>query len=166
MSKVMVAIDGSEHAIRALTDAVGLFGTGAEYVLVSVVPSSVLSTMFGVSAPGTAAQAATGSTGMPLAPSPGSAATAQQEAYDFYRTAQEQAASIAGIAEPISVVDEAKSGKRRIGRAICEAADEHDVDVIVVGSHGSSYAGEAMLGSVSQFVLHNTTRPVLVSPAD
>jgi nucleotide-binding universal stress UspA family protein len=165
MGTIMVAIDGSEHANRALTDAVALFGKDADYVLVSVVPASALSSMFGSTAEGTPTQAGTGSTGMPLVPTPGGEAAQEEAAYGYYRTAQRQAASIAGISAA-HVIDEARPGKRRIGRAICEAAGEHGADVIVVGSHGSSYAGEAMLGSVSQYVLHNATCPVLVSRAE
>lgn len=165
MSKVMVAIDGSEHANRALVDAVGLFGKDVEYVLVSVVPSSALSSMFGSLASGTPTQGGTGSSGMPLVPTPDAAASQERAAYDYFRQAQDQASSIAGISAA-SVIDEARPGKRRIGRAICEAAADNDADVIVVGSHGSSYAGEAMLGSVSQFVLHNAGCPVLVSRDD
>lgn len=170
MSKVVVAIDGSEYATRALVDAVGLFGADADYVLASVVPSSLLINAFGGpaaadvgagAAPGTATHGtATGS--MPFAPTPEGVADAQQRAYDFFREAHAQAASTAGI-EAETVIEEAKPRKRRIGRAICEIAAEHDADVIVVGSHGSSYAGETMLGSVSQYVLHNAGCPVLVT---
>ena len=41
-------------------------------------------------------------------------------------------------------------------------ADNHDVDVIVVGSRGRGSIASALLGSVSQAVLHDAHRPVLV----
>lgn len=41
-------------------------------------------------------------------------------------------------------------------------ADNHDVDVIVVGSRGRGSVASALLGSVSQAVLHDAHRPVLV----
>ncbi len=165
MVKVMVAIDGSEHAVRALNDAVGLFGRDADYALVSVVPSSMLASIFGSAATGTSTQGGTGSSGMPLVPTPDGVAAQSDQAYGYYRTAQRQAATTAGVTAA-EIIDEARPGKRRIGAAICEAATEHGADVLVVGSHGSSYAGEAMLGSVSQFVLHNAPCPVLVSADD
>jgi nucleotide-binding universal stress UspA family protein len=41
-------------------------------------------------------------------------------------------------------------------------ADNHDVDVIVLGSRGRGSVASALLGSVSQAVLHDAHRPVLV----
>jgi nucleotide-binding universal stress UspA family protein len=41
-------------------------------------------------------------------------------------------------------------------------ADNHDVDLTVVGSRGRGAVATALLGSVSQAVLHESRRPVLV----
>jgi nucleotide-binding universal stress UspA family protein len=41
-------------------------------------------------------------------------------------------------------------------------ADNHDVDVIVLGSRGRGSVASALLGSVSHAVLHDAHRPVLV----
>lgn len=41
-------------------------------------------------------------------------------------------------------------------------ADNHDVDLIVLGSRGRSTIVGALLGSVSETVLHEARRPVLV----
>jgi nucleotide-binding universal stress UspA family protein len=41
-------------------------------------------------------------------------------------------------------------------------ADNHDVDLTVVGSRGRGAIASALLGSVSQAVLHESRRPVLV----
>ena len=46
--------------------------------------------------------------------------------------------------------------------AICEAAEKHDVDVIVVGSHDKGVFRRLIEPSVAQAVLHNTHRPVLI----
>lgn len=41
-------------------------------------------------------------------------------------------------------------------------ADNHDVDLTVVGSRGRGAIASALLGSVSQAVLHESRRPVLI----
>ncbi|MDJ0768619.1 MAG: universal stress protein [Ilumatobacter sp.] len=170
MSKVLVAIDGSDHSTKALIEAVHLFGGSADYVLASVVPSPSIFSAFGAMAAdelgtGIAAGTATHGTStgsMPFAPTPEGVTALQEQAYDYYRTVQDQAATTAGISAE-RIIEEAKPRKRRIGRAICDIAEEQSADLIVVGSHGSSYAGETMLGSVSQYVLHNASCPVLVA---
>jgi nucleotide-binding universal stress UspA family protein len=45
---------------------------------------------------------------------------------------------------------------------ITDYADAHDVDAIVMGSHGRSGITRALLGSVTEQVLRSTHRPVLV----
>jgi nucleotide-binding universal stress UspA family protein len=48
---------------------------------------------------------------------------------------------------------------------ITEYAEDHDVDVIVMGSHGRGGIRRALLGSVTERVLRSTHRPVLVVDA-
>ncbi len=48
---------------------------------------------------------------------------------------------------------------------ILEQADKIDADVIVLGSHGHGVLRRALLGSVSEGVMHRSARPVLVVPA-
>ncbi len=169
MPKVLAAIDGSEHAAAALRAVAGLFGGSAEYVLLSIVPPWSLAADTAVAedtrggGAGSGARthgAATGSS--PFAPRADSVAAANDALYDYYRTAQQQAATTAGIERFAHLVEEARPQKRRIGRQICESADVHGVDLIVIGSHGSSHTGELLLGSVSQYVLHHASVPVLV----
>jgi nucleotide-binding universal stress UspA family protein len=45
---------------------------------------------------------------------------------------------------------------------ICDAAEAHDVDVIVVGSHDKGVLRRLLNPSVAQAVVHGTHRPVLV----
>lgn len=46
--------------------------------------------------------------------------------------------------------------------SICEVAEEENVDLIVVGSHGHGAIDRLFLGSVSNAVLQRCKRPILV----
>lgn len=45
---------------------------------------------------------------------------------------------------------------------ILDYADEHDAGLVVVGSRGRSPVSSALLGSVSNGIVHHSSRPVLV----
>jgi nucleotide-binding universal stress UspA family protein len=49
--------------------------------------------------------------------------------------------------------------------SIVASADERDVDLVVMGTHGRSGIGRLLLGSVTERVLRETTVPVLVVDA-
>lgn len=49
---------------------------------------------------------------------------------------------------------------------IVAAAEAEAVDVIVVGSHGRGRLGRLVLGSTSERVVEDGTRPVVIVPAD
>jgi len=49
-------------------------------------------------------------------------------------------------------------------RAILEIADEIDAELVVLGARGMSVVESAILGSVSNAVVHHAKRPVLVVP--
>jgi nucleotide-binding universal stress UspA family protein len=170
MPKVLTAIDGSEHAAQALKTAAGLFGGSADHVLISVVPPSwpprTISVDGDVHTSGGSESgvrthgASTGTS--PYAPTSDSVVVAQEAVYVYYRTAQDQAAVTAGITDFEHLIGEATSRPRRIGREICDRAEQYEADVVVVGAHGSSHTGEILMGSVSQYVLHHAPCPVLV----
>lgn len=48
------------------------------------------------------------------------------------------------------------------GRAICNLARTWEADLVMVGSHGRKGLSEALLGSVSNYVMHHTPCSVLV----
>jgi nucleotide-binding universal stress UspA family protein len=52
------------------------------------------------------------------------------------------------------------------GPAICHLAEELHADVIVIGSHQSGRVKRAVLGSVSEHVIHHAPCPVLVVGPD
>lgn len=47
-------------------------------------------------------------------------------------------------------------------KTIVEYADEHDIDQIVIGSHGRSGMSRLLLGSVAEIVVRRATVPVTV----
>lgn len=49
-------------------------------------------------------------------------------------------------------------------RAILDVADELHPDLIVVGTRGTTVAGEEILGSVSNGLIRHSARPVLIVP--
>ncbi|MGD9906330.1 MAG: universal stress protein, partial [Vicinamibacterales bacterium] len=51
------------------------------------------------------------------------------------------------------------------GREILAAAVEHDVDLVVLGSHGRGGVEHLLLGSVAEKVMRKATCPVMVVPA-
>lgn len=54
--------------------------------------------------------------------------------------------------------------RRELAKAICEQARELDADLICMGSRGRTGITRALLGSVTEGVLRNTTLPLLVVP--
>ncbi len=60
----------------------------------------------------------------------------------------------------IEVVEDVTAGRPHA--AIADYADDHDIDLVVMGSHGRSGVKRALLGSVTERVLRSTHRPVLV----
>jgi nucleotide-binding universal stress UspA family protein len=62
-------------------------------------------------------------------------------------------------AEPLALREE-----RKAWRTLLATAERHQASVIVVGAHGKSGLGRALLGSVSTAVVHHATQPVLVVP--
>jgi|RhiMethySRZTD1v2_1073278.scaffolds.fasta_scaffold00176_7 nucleotide-binding universal stress UspA family protein len=49
----------------------------------------------------------------------------------------------------------------KVARAINEYAEEHDVDLIVVGTHGRGAVSRFLMGSVAERVVRSASRPVL-----
>ncbi|WP_336003033.1 universal stress protein [Halorientalis halophila] len=60
----------------------------------------------------------------------------------------------------LDVVEEVLPGRPH--SLIGDYAEDHDIDLIVMGSHGRAGVTRALLGSVTERVLRSTHRPVLV----
>lgn len=50
--------------------------------------------------------------------------------------------------------------------AILGTADDQDADLVILGTHGRGLVYQMLVGSTSEGVLRNTTRPVLLVPAN
>jgi nucleotide-binding universal stress UspA family protein len=79
---------------------------------------------------------------------------------------EDAVAAVDGVAETVRDADVDCTTAVRDGvpyRCILDYAEEHDVDVVVMGTHGRTGRDKlASLGSVTERVVQNTSRPVLV----
>ncbi|MEO8101488.1 MAG: universal stress protein [Betaproteobacteria bacterium] len=138
--KVLVAIDGSASALRALRYVVehpGMFGAAPDVILVNV--------------------------HLPV-PSPRAKAVLGHEVVEqYYREEAEESlgparALLAGTA--CKVVERAVVGQPPA--KILAEAQEHGCEMIVMGTHGHGALGNLLLGSVALRVIAESTLPVLV----
>ena len=97
------------------------------------------------------------------APTPEHAAAVSKSMRDHYAEAQREAEIHAGLSAD-KRIEEAAHRHRKIGKVICEVADDEGADAIVLGANGSHFAGEAVLGSVTSYVVHHANCPVVVVP--
>lgn len=133
---VLVPIDGSEPADAALDHAIEQFGADRITAL------SVMDAVDGATAWG-----------------PGSAddwlTTAEERSEAVLSEAEERAAGAGVDLETDSIVG-------RPARAIIEYADDHEVDHVVIGSHGRDGISRVLLGSVAETVVRRSPAPVTV----
>lgn len=138
--KILLAVDGSEHALRAARQVANLGARLSE-------PLTVL--LLNVQAP-----VASGLVRRFLS----------QEALDGYYRDEARAALEAGeaILAPTGVTAESHVVVGDIAATIAEFAASHNCDQIVMGTRGLGGVKGALLGSVASEVLHLADRPVLL----
>jgi len=138
--KILLAVDGSEHALRAATHVATLRARLAE-------PLTVL--LLNVQAP-----VASGLVRRFLS----------QEALDGYYREEAQDAlepvQAAFAAAGVQVESHVVVGE--VAATVAEFATRHACDQIVMGTRGLGSVKGALLGSVASEVLHLTDRPVLL----
>ncbi len=135
--KILVALDASPTSLRAAREAGRLF-PDAEFLVVNVtrrVVPWVAEGEFGTVYPATI--------------------------YAFDQGLEPEEVTAAAEAAGLEDVDTVRlSGDP--AEAICAAADAHDVDAVVVGSHDYGVLRRLFDPSVAQAVIRGTFRPVLV----
>ena len=145
IAKILVATDGSETAMKAVEYAVGLVKQlGATIILLSVIPKNFFL-----------------SKSIPAEATP----THLIEPIEDYlrRAAEAYIGEAEGICEENGIQSERLIRSGHIVEEIIRAAEESEVDLIVMGSHGNSAIKAAMLGSITFGVIHKDTKiPVLV----
>lgn len=141
----LIATDGSAVSIDAAKQAVSLLNP-TKVTLLTVADTSIADD-----------SGAGGFEGNLL--SPAEAERARQAILD------EGSSEVADTAQAVGL-DPAIVDRRVVegasGQMIIHIADEVDADVIVVGSHGHGFLSRVLIGSVSEYVVRHTLRPVLV----
>jgi nucleotide-binding universal stress UspA family protein len=140
---ILVAIDGSTHADRALSEAIDLAvcSNGRLTLITSIPnPSSWATT------PATAAAAG------PLA------VELEREAAEALRTAVDRV--------PASVLVTKILTRAPIRQALMERLRSGEYDLLLMGSRGRGAITASLLGSVSHYALHHSPVPVLIVHAE
>lgn len=142
MTRVLIATDGSDFAIRAAQQAATVLADDVEYTVVMVVrpPTYVAGPVGGM-------------------PASAMADPALIEAAD-----DEAHAAVTATAEHVDIRSSERVEHGDPGTVICEIAEHEAFDLIVLGSHGSGLIKRVLLGSVSHHVLHHAPCPVLLVP--
>ena len=136
---VLVAFDGSPLSERALTYAIEVF------------PNTPITTIYVINPIDAVIDVEAG--GLPVAE-------------DWYENATEQATRIqtraTALASERNTDLDTVTEVGKPAQAILEYADDHDIDQIVMGSHGRSGIDRAILGSVAETVTRRAQIPVTI----
>lgn len=85
-----------------------------------------------------------------------------EEWYEEAEAAAEELFAEARESAPEGVTVETTTEVGQPARSIVEYADEHDIEQIVIGSHGRSGISRILLGSVAESVVRRASVPVTV----
>lgn len=146
--RVLVATDLSEVGNRAVELVLSLVPEGGQLVLLHVdVPPELPS-------------------GFIMGYHPSAAPTAGERRMKraLAEAELEKLAAATGARTLETVVDVVDSGD--VPRAILEAAERHDVDLVCLGTHHHGRVVSALIGSVARTVARRSSRPVLLVPTE
>jgi nucleotide-binding universal stress UspA family protein len=144
--KILVPIDGSENAQKAVEYAIDLAKqTRSSIVLLSVVDKSPYY-------------------GAETVPSISPPANMLENIEDYFRqTAEAYVAEAEGLCKTKEVASQKLITLGHPVEEIIKTAKNSEVDLIIMGSHGRSALGAALLGSVTIGVIHRESKfPVLI----
>jgi nucleotide-binding universal stress UspA family protein len=151
---ILVAVDGSAHAERALEEAIELArSTGASLTLVTVAPELSEWFLEGAGLPPPVNPAA----GVPL---PTDLAQRREQLTREHHGILDRAQARVPEGVKASVV----LLEGRVGEAIIERIRAAGHDLVAMGSRGHGELRSMVLGSVSHEVLHESPVPVLIVP--
>lgn len=156
--RVLIALDGSQNAQKALEHGVSLAkGTGTRVIgLVHVRPSvSTMAYAYGYQAVGPASWS--------LVDQLDEAMRAAEERSRELLNEAEAYVRAQGLTD-VEVVQHAEEGA--VVRSIIDTVEQGDYDVLVMGSRGMGRAAGLLLGSVSQSVIANLPCSVLIVDMD
>ncbi len=106
-----------------------------------------------------------------LADAFGTESTSIPSIQDLGRLAEERAEQIVAsgreLAGGLGLTVDARVERSRttVWETILDVAEKTDAALIVIGTHGATAVQSAVLGSVSNAVVHHSSRPVLIVPA-
>eukprot|EP01023_Acetabularia_acetabulum_P059035 TRINITY_DN7062_c1_g1_i3.p1 TRINITY_DN7062_c1_g1~~TRINITY_DN7062_c1_g1_i3.p1 ORF type:complete len:424 (-),score=61.84 TRINITY_DN7062_c1_g1_i3:937-2070(-) len=152
--KILVAVDDSEDSEIACKWAINhLFREGDKYYIVHVMPQ--------ISDAAIDSWAASSNFTPPLEPT-----TIPQQLQEKEQVKiKERFSKICDDCEvpyeiDVAAEDSALSRQVPIGKVICDLSE--NMDVVVIGSHGKGWLAEMILGSVSNYVKHHSTKPFIL----
>ncbi|WP_331232884.1 universal stress protein [Natronorarus salvus] len=137
--RILVGLDDSEPAAKALEFALSTFPAG-EVIALHVIEPFRFRELGG---------------GYEWLNSPEAFERARERAERLFRDARERTTHLGATFETAVATG-------RPHRAIVDYATDHDVDHVVVGSHGRTGASRVLLGSVAERVVRRSPAPVTV----
>ena len=155
MTRVLIAVDGSDESVEVARTARRLFGDASDFLAVNCAPFGV-AVPFGAVYPMPAVALGMSPVQMGAVDGRGSAEAAEEAAEVADHTATD-----AGISD-VEAVGEVGDPVE----AILRAASEHSADVIVVGSCGRGWFSRLLEPSVAEAVRRRAPIPVLFVKAD
>jgi nucleotide-binding universal stress UspA family protein len=141
---ILVSIDGSPHADRALTEAIDIARAANGRLTIFTAVQQLPSVAFWGPAAATETTAVT--------------EELEREALENLRAAEER------VPEEVPVTT--KLSLEPVRMALLEAIRDGGHDLLAMGSRGRGAISAAVLGSVSHYVLNHSPIPVLIVPGD
>jgi nucleotide-binding universal stress UspA family protein len=145
--RVLIATDGSDASQHAAAHAIAVLPADAEFSLVTVID------------PREDPMADAGGFEGPVMDDAEASDRHREMLVDAEGSLAATARALGPSPIPQRIVEHHGEG---VGARLCELAEEENAAVVVVGSNGRSALVDAILGSVSGYVLHHAPCPVLV----